>query len=126
MEIIGSDFAKICGFKSAHNIYMQFNAGKLTRSDTKKYNIFDPLNQAFLAKHGKSRIDVENYLKEKESKNLSHCRPLPSKNAAPVNKEPDQSEILLKCVDIVISKKYSSDEAMKIKNMIFEEMGKYV
>jgi len=126
MEIIASDFARICEFKSAHNIYMQVKQGKLTKNEGGKYNIFEPLNMAFLSKHGKSRIDVENYLKEKETKTSSHCRPTPAKNTAPVNNEPDQSDILFKCVDIVIDREYSTDEAKRIKKMIFGEMGKRV
>jgi hypothetical protein len=141
MEISGSDFAYITGV-SRQTIYALWKKGKLVKSQAKKFEIYEPPNLSYLKQHGRSALDVEEYLSlgrkpftkrslypdkiNPKEENLSHCRPSPPKNAAPVNNEPDQSEILLKCVDIVISKKYSSDEAIKIKNMIFEEMGKYV
>ena len=119
-EITATEFSKICGFKSAHNIYIQVKQNKLTKSESGKYNIFEPLNQEFLKRHGKSRIDVESYLDQIKKKTSSHCRPTIQKQ------EPDQSMLLLESVDIVISREYSTDEAGKIKTMIFEEMGKHV
>lgn len=119
-EITATEFSKICGFKSAHNIYMQVKQKKLTKSESGKYNIFEPLNQEFLKRHGKSRIDVETYLSQQEKESASHCRHTIQKN------EPDQSMLLLKSVETVLTREYSTDEAGKIKTMIFEEMGKHV
>ncbi len=125
-EITATEFSNICEFKSAHNIYMQVKQEKLTKSETGKYNIFEPLNMAFLSKHGKSRIDVESFLKQIETKSVSHCRPTTPKNTEPVKNQPDQSEILFECVDFILTREYSTDEAKKIKSMIFGEMGKRI
>lgn len=123
MEIKGAWLAELCGTKR-QNVYMLTRNGKLEKSLSGLYNIADDLNRDFLTSHNKSKIDVENFVKKKES--LASCRSTSPKNTGEQQKTADQSMFLLKSVDIVITREYSADDAGKIKGMIFEEMGKLI
>lgn len=150
MEISGSDFAYICGV-SRQTIYALWKKNKLEKSGAKKFNVNDPLNLEYLKEHGKSTLDVKKYVDlgrkpyarrdrfpdvlngEEKPDNFkprnnysSSCRSNTQKNQPEQQKTNDQSDILFKSVDIVITRKYSSDEAREVKNLIFQEMGKYV
>lgn len=123
MEIIGAWLADICNV-TRHNVYHLAAKGNLTKTDSGKYNIHDPLNNAFLINHGKSKLDVEEYV---EGRKPHVKKPLPVKKTnVDSGKAEKEALILLECTSIVISKNYSKKEAQKIKNEIMQEMRKRV
>ena len=130
MEIIGSDLAKICKV-TPQNIYFLVAKGKLVKTESNKYNIYDPLNSAYLKQHNQSVVSVREYL---DAKNVSNKSPKKRKIKTahpqkPIHESKNESKpetnetlLLVEILDEIITNNYSKDEAIKIKNQLFSEL----
>lgn len=135
MEIRASWFADICDV-SRQTFNSAKNSDKVqpNNDEVPKYNIHEPLNLEYLRSHGKSILDVENYIKvksftkkkKKQKQSSSVGRSPIQKKTVVTEKTEDQSMKLLEAVKIVLSREYSEEEFKKIKSMIFGEMKKLI
>lgn len=126
MELRASDFAKVCNVtrQSFHTAKIK-NKVISNNDEIPKYNIHEPVNLEYLKAHNKSVLDVQDYIKSKPVK-VIRCRPRVQDKKVVVEKKEDQSIVLLKCVDLVLTREYSIDESKKIKLMILQEMKKQI
>ena len=121
MEIKGYWLANICGV-TRQNVYMLTAQGKLTKSESGKYNIYDPKNARFLKTHNKSKLDVKEYLDTKDKPKQRRSK-LPPAGSTP-GKNQDDSIKLIKSVERVIFNLYGKEASQKIKYEIMQEFKK--
>ena len=123
MEIKGAWLAELVG-TSRQNIYTLCKQGKLIKSNSGEFNIFTPENQNYLTSHGKSRLEAEKFIKDKQSivrgrQGKVINQETVKKKQVESKKAPDQSILLVEIMSDVITELIDSKTANKIKNEIF-------